>query len=353
MRKSMKLGMLKYSLVIGFLVLGNALLGASEERDKKISKSFTVTSETTLVIENSFGEIQMDTWDKDEFKVDIEIRVEGKNSDRAEKLLNAIEIDISETSGEVSIRTDIEQKLNTKGDESFEINYTVMAPAKNRIEIENQFGDTYIGERIGDAEIEIKFGNLKTEDFQGLLDLTLSFGKASIGNTTKSDIEIKYGDLRMGNGFSMDIEQQFSNLEIGDFQKIVMESKYGGVELGTIGTLDAEVQFSKFQVEQINQQLEMEGSYVSNFEVRKLSKDFESFRFYGKFSSLELNVEEGTSANIQADMSFCKLKDYSEQIDFYYQSKDDTRKEYKGRLGAGDDQKKIVIKSSYGDVRIE
>ncbi len=352
MSKSRRIQMLRFSWILLLIILSKSILAASDEKERRISKIYDVSKETVLRIENSFGEIQLITWDNQQFKIDIEIKVEGKNSDRAEKLLNAIEIDISENSGLISFRTDIEDKLNTKGDESFEINYRVMVPAENEIDIENQFGDTYIGKRLGDAEIRVKFGNLKTEDFEGFLDLDLSFGNGRIGNTIKSEVIVKYGELDMGNGQSIEIEQQFSELNMGDFETIILESKYGRADLGRVGSLDAEVQFSGFQVERINRRLDLEGSYISDFQLKSLSKDFESVRFYGKFSEMEIQLEVGLKAVIEADMSFCKLKDYADQIDFYYESKEDTRKEYKGKIGGGDDKKRITIKSSYGDVKI-
>ena len=49
------------------------------EKKKNISKSYNVGGSDKLSIDNSFGDVVINTWDKKEFKVDVEIYAKGKN----------------------------------------------------------------------------------------------------------------------------------------------------------------------------------------------------------------------------------------------------------------------------------
>jgi hypothetical protein len=285
--------------------------------------------------------------------VDVEVLVEGRNDSKAQQLLDKIDIRIIETSGLISFETKLRDNTNTNKDESFEINYSISLPAENAIIVENQFGDTFIGSRKGDSDLLIKFGNLKASDFKGKLKLNLQFGNGVIAETVDADVLIKYGELEMGNGKIMDMEQQFSEVNIGDFERLDLESKYGSFSMNTVGEITADVQFSEFEIEKINISGYMESNYASDFEVGILSKDASFFKFYGKFSQLSLGLDPSMKADLEADMSFCNLKDYSDLLNFYYESKEDTKKEYKAKIGGGDSNRKIVIKSSYGDAKIK
>jgi len=348
----MKRILLKYNLLILMLLVVQLLIaGDLEEKKKTINKSFKISSSTELKVSNEFGEVEINSWEKQELKVDIEIIVNGRNESRAYDLLDRIEIDIRESSGEVSFETEFDGGMNTRGDESFKVNYKISLPASNQITVKNKFGDTYIDHRSGKSFIDVSYGSLKTEDFEGYLELELSFGKGYLGRTKKSEIEVKYSDLEMDNADEMEMEQQFSDVSLENVNTLKLESKYGKMEIGEAGKVDCDVQFSGFDIERINESLYMEANYVSDFELQSLNKDFSFVKFYGKFSTFELNIEDGTKADLEAEFSFARMNS-SLDMDVYYKVKEDNRSEYKARIGGGDPNKKIVVKSSYGDFRI-
>lgn len=344
---------MKYNVALMLLVLSVlALAGVNEEKRKSINKNFKVSERTVLEVSNQFGKIQMDTWSKPEIKVDVEIIVNGRNESRAQSLLDKIEIRIKESSSLISLETDFDGNMNTKNEESFEVNYMISLPSENDILVENKFGDIYIGERKGKSEVELSYGNLKTEDFLGPLDLELSFGTGTLGDLIDAEIEVKYGELELNNARSLELEQGFSEVDINQVENLELESKYGDMEIESVDDLRCDVQFSGFSIGRVNKSLYMEANYVSDFEVDELSKDFEYFKFYGKFSSIELNLENGIKADLEVELSFARMNNSYDDMDIYYQDKEDTRSEYKARIGGGSSDKKIIVQSSYGDLRI-
>lgn len=322
------------------------------EKREVIEKSFPVTASTGLDITNQFGEVHVDTWDRNELKVRIEIIVNGKTDDRAQKMLDKIDIDIEE-GGEISFVTRISGNTNTKDGESFEINYKVSYPSGNQLSIDNRFGDTYVGSRSGSTDLEISYGNLKTEDFTGFLNLELSFGKGSVGSTKESEIDVRYSGLEITSGVVMEMEQQFSDVKISQVNKLDLESKYGDVKIGEVDEINADAEFSGFSIEKLNDKLFMEASYVSKFSIDELNKAFTAVKIYGKFSTYTIRLQEGMKADLEAEFSFANMTVSNSEIDVYYKVKDDNRSEYKARIGGGDPNRKISVKSSYGDLRLK
>ncbi|WP_421869918.1 hypothetical protein [Marinoscillum sp.] len=344
---------LKFNLLfVFFLGIQVVLAGTLEEKRQVINKSYPVNSSTVLKVSNQFGEVHVESWDKSELKVKIEILVNGKTDDRAQKLLDKISVDISEGST-ITFETELNGNMNTKSDESFEINYWINFPATNAIDIENRFGDTYIADWKAKAELEIGYGNLKTQNFSGFLDLELSFGKGSLGALAEAEVDVKYSELDIESADVLEMEQQFSQVRLNKVRDLELESKYGDVKLGEVDVVESDAQFSGFSIEKLNKSLYLEASYISDFQIDELSKEFSKVEIYGKFSSYTIRLQDGTNADLEGEFSFANMSASSNQVDVYYKVKDDNRNEYKAKIGKGSPDKRIIVKSSYGDLRVK
>lgn len=338
-----------FGLILGVLI---AVAEPTEEKRREINKSFKVSAATTFTIKNQFGSVHINSWEKNEIDVKVEIIAKGRNAERAQAILDKVVVAINESGSAISFITDLNSNMNTRDDESFEVNYTVSAPARNNISIENRFGDTYLGRRDGETELDLSYGNLKAGDFTGHLELELSFGKGDVGKTGSSTVTTKYSELQVLTARKMELEQKFSDVEIEEVADLNLESRYGSVEIGRAGKIDADAQFSGFSIEELTGSLYLEASYVSGFEIGMLRSSFSKVEIYGKFSGYDIELEDGLKADIEAEFSFADLQHSAEDINFYYRVKEDNRSEYKGRIGGGDPDKEIIVKSSYGDLRM-
>ena len=97
----------------------------------------------------------------------------------------------------------------------------------------------------------------------------------------------------------------------------------------------------------------LEASYISDFEIEDLSKDFTKIEIYGKFSNYTLRLQDGTNAELEGEFSFSNMSVSNDQVDIYYKVKDANKSEYKAHIGKGDSNKRIIVKSSYGDLKVK
>ncbi|MEQ9403412.1 MAG: hypothetical protein RIM99_07505 [Cyclobacteriaceae bacterium] len=344
---------MKYNLTLAFLLL--ALTGWSKDQNEKrkvIDKSYKVTASTSLRISNSFGKIEINTWEKNEFAIKVEMIGRGRDDERAQKILDEIDVDISEGSTQISFQTSIE-KMKNRNNEGFEVNYTISMPATNPLEIKNSFGDVYMEDRSGDLEINVAYGSMKVGDVKGKTDLKLSFGSGSINGVKEANMNVKYSKFDIESADKLDLVQGFSDIEIGEVKDLELESKYGSVEIEKAHTIDGDVHFSGLEIDELTGKLELESSYIGDFKIRRLAKSFTLVDIEGKFGSYEIGVEPGLNANIEAEFSFADLKVYDVNATFHYRVKESNKSIYKGIIGAGDDSKMIRIDSDYGNLRLK
>lgn len=345
----MKINILKYSLVLGLMSL-LLIPSIAQELSKKVDKTYQVKSETTFTVENQFGKVHVNTWAKPEISVSVEVKVEGRTEARAQRLLDAIAIVMLESGNDIHVRTKMASQMNTNSGETFRINYTVYMPATNVLSVSNQFGDIYVDKRTGQTKVKCEHGNLKLED-QTFLDLEMAFSKGTTADMSKGLLELAHSGLIIGDADQLDLEQRFSDVEVGAVQRMRLDSKYGSMLIGHAHELIADVQYSRFQLHKLTGLLEMSAEYVGDLNIGIIQPSFSSVQIHAQYSNLNVNMAEGARANFEGEFSYGDLR--STRVEIVHRMKDGQRSEYKGSIGGGDTQKHIIIKSSYGDLRLK
>ena len=324
------------------------------EKRETINKSYKVSSETTIALANSFGKMHVETWDKNEVTVKIEIIARANNDDMAQKILNGIQIDIDDAnpSKVLSFRTDIDSKSNGRNT-SFEINYQVSVPKKNSIDIKNSFGDMYVGDLLGTVSIDEQYGGLKTGRLDGNIDMKLAFGSgfSEIDAFNKGELKVSYSKLSVEQMGQVDVNSQFSTLEVGKVIKLELVGKYGDIEIGEVDEIEADVNFSGFEIGKLNKSIELDIDYGGSNDIG-LAPSVTSVVIENSFGPVDLEIPSGLNAKVEARMSFCDLKYDDTKVTFSKIIKDHSSAEYEGKIGNGSGAT-IEITSKYGNVRID
>src|SRR6202000_3406907 len=66
--------------------------GEVKEKTKPYTKSYAINTADKIAIDNQFGKVVVNTWAKNEVKVDVEIRADGDDDAAAQKLLDKVTI---------------------------------------------------------------------------------------------------------------------------------------------------------------------------------------------------------------------------------------------------------------------
>ena len=315
MKKHIKLlSSISLFLVLVAPVLSLAANGDEEVRKKRtISKSYNVSADDKLEIENSFGNVVVNTWDKSEITVDIEIGARASTEQRAQDIMD--ELDVKEAHdgniivfktkvGEIHNGGDSKHRSDNDENRSFYIDYVIHMPAANRLQLENSFGKTTVPDYKGEVNLTSKFGSLTAGILNNVDAIDVEFGKAEITELRNGKASFK-------------------------FDKIVHVGKVSG-----------------------NVKLTSEFSHDVQFNIGDNIEDLSVFESY---SGVRVIVTKSLSAQIDVHTSFGSFHNDSEfaireerEADNDYGPHFD--KDYTGK--AGDGKAKIKIKSSFGSVRV-
>lgn len=189
-----------YSLLLLLSVTGIKVFagdGDMVEKKKTYSKSYTVSSSDKVSFNNQFGELKINTWDKNEVKVDVTITARANSDDRAQDILDQIEIKDWKSGNGVYFETKMDENRKNRGggekrNEGFSIDYVVNMPARNPLSASNSFGGLIISDYAGEADIESKFGSLTAGDLSNVKNVDVEFGKAVIESINNGKLTVKF-----------------------------------------------------------------------------------------------------------------------------------------------------------------
>jgi hypothetical protein len=295
------------------------------EKKKSYSKSYAVSGSDKIKLDNSFGEMKITTWDKNEVKVDVAITVKANTDEKAQKLLDNIRIEDGKNSSGVYFKTEMnnnrgnwnrdddddddddKNKRKEKGkhynNTSMEINYTVYMPANSPLDATNSFGPMIVPDLTGATEISSKFGSLTCGTLSNNKELTVEFGKANIKHISGGEVNIKFSDA--------------------DISKLS-------------GDVEAKFEFSK-------------GATIS------LDNSLKSLDIKNSYSTVELELSKDFSGDFDIKTSFGSFKNSTSHNISEEKNDDDDHgpkfdHRYFGKSGSG--AAKIKIKSSFGTTKI-
>ncbi|CAG5009755.1 hypothetical protein DYBT9275_04563 [Dyadobacter sp. CECT 9275] len=316
------------------------------EKRRNIIKEFDVKEKEVLALDNQFGLVKVNLWNKKEIKVEILIMANASSDSRASDYLNTVEIEETREKNKISLVTVINKgqfgssfwNNNQKGDKDYlQINYTVYMPRENPLTVRNRFGDTDIPVFYAPLTIETKHGNFIANTLE----------------STENTIDVKYGSAKIGKIANCKMDFQYSNLKLDQVRKLMLNNKSGELNIGDVTSLDADIDYSGAKIGTIRGPGKIRLNYSGNFKIEEMTNSVENLDIQASYSSIILPAE---SNRFNVTVSYGNFSYPAANVNFSMQpSKEDKAnkvRQYQGTVGSGSG-KKITIVSRYGDVRLK
>lgn len=102
----------------GLLLLPILLLSVTltaQEVTKEFHEEYNAGSNSTLQLSNKYGDVVIDSWDQDKVVIDVKVTVEMPNRERAQELIQYINVDFAQNGDVISAKTVIDDRFNFKG----------------------------------------------------------------------------------------------------------------------------------------------------------------------------------------------------------------------------------------------
>jgi hypothetical protein len=334
---------------------------SAQEIKKDFHQEFKAGTATTLEINNRYGDVVVQGWNKDQIVVDVKVTVEMSDKSRAAKLLGYINIKFSQEGDHISAKTVIDDNFNFSGwggSRRFSIDYSVKMPTGANLDLTNKYGNTDIDELHGLVTMDVKYGDVSADKLtrgneKPLNKLSLAYGKGSIDEAGWLDIYARYSpSISVDKSQALLLDSKYSKVKIGETSSLVGESKYDNVSVEEIKNIVLQSGYTSTKIGTVTKKINFQGSYGS-FDVNIVPAGFESIDVKTSYMGVKLGIEESASYILDAHSSYGSIKFNEDNFRHEKHIVENNSTTLSGTVGKEKEPKATVkVSASYGQIKL-
>jgi hypothetical protein len=325
---------------------------------KEVKKDFSVNANTRLELFNKFGNVDIVNRDDAAISINVQIKVNSRDKERAEDLLRMIEIDISQDGNVIKAVTEIAEDFKNfnSGHNDLQINYTVSMPRTVPVYLSNKYGNVFIDELFATSTIDVKYGKLTANKIlhdskQPLTKILLAYSNGSIQETKWIEADIKYSKLNITESKALAIISKYSKVYITNGSSVVSESKYDTYEMDKLSNFVTNAAYGHFNIKSLSGKLQLETKY-SDVIVDYISSGFEGIKVNNSYGTYKLGIDPSASYKINGYSKYCSII-YPENNARVSRINENNEMKVNGIVGSNQTPKaEVSVTSHYGNIRL-
>lgn len=321
-------------------------------KTKSFTRSFNLDKNDKLNLANQRGSITIKTWDKNEVKVDAEIRAYAKTDNDAQKMLDEVSINATKNGDLVTYKTELESRDNNWGSsikngktiwrKEVKIDYIVYMPANIALTASTQYGNILVNDFYGPTSFKIQYGNLTAGNLTNTNNyISIQYGKGDIKDMGGATIKLQYGNgINIGTvSNNLDVNAQYTAVNIRAVKGMsTIKHQYGsGTTIGVVyGNVDANAQYCDVKIGSLN------GNLICKTQYGKVIVDEinagTDVDIYAPYSKVNLGFAKNYNGNFDVKASYGDFK-YGANISMKRNGDEEkgynTTKYHSGQIGKG------------------
>ena len=267
------------------------------EIKRTVSRQFQISQGAKLEIDNKYGNIVLNLWNRDEIDFSIEITGKGNNEESAQEMADRVSIDFNQSGNSVSAQTVFapmrSRSCNNCGTS---VHYTVNIPANLYLDLTNKYGNIYLEEATMPFRTDQKYGNLKVGSL--LSDdnrINLKYGDIALHETKKLILNAAYSKLTIRKAAVLELTTAYSSLKSDEIGTWRLSSKYDNFTVGKVGSLSCSSAYSNFQLGYLETACSITEIRYGKVRIEKIAPDFSSIDISAAYTTVRLGIDEQSS----------------------------------------------------------
>lgn len=354
-------------LIMVFTILLNSTSSFGQVTEsRQLTKGFKINASSIVDIGNKYGDINIETWEKDSVRVEIFVQVSEKSSEKLRKKMDEISFELTQSGHYVVINTLIGDTKNILFSEfnklkenigisesRVEINMKIMIPDNLELRISNKFGNFYIDNYKGDITLDMSNGKFKANDLFGYVNLKINFGDATINSIDSGTLEVYYGKLNLSSAKKIKITSKTSDITITEVQQLLANSSRDTYRIRMIDDFETQSSWTDFSITEFKNKSDVRMNY-GDLSIENVKSGFENIFIDARSSKISLCFDKKTDINFDITTDKDLSLPMNSKIDKKEQLDPNAKLvRYFGRTGDTKiEEPKLILKTSSGQITI-
>lgn len=355
---------LLYKLLFVFVLIpalgsadtANAIKG-KHTREKTIKKEYNVDANATLKVNNSYGNINISTYEGSTITFEVYIKTNGNDLDKVEEKLKDIDVVFSASNTMVSAKTTFSKNKSKSwwnwsknNNVNMEINYMIKMPISNNVDLSNDYGSIDLDKIEGSAKLNCDYGKITTKELMASNnDISFDYTNNCYFEYIKGGkINADYSSYTIGKSNQLDINADYTKSEIEIAEDINYNCDYGSLKINNANNVMGNGDYLTLRLGNIYKNVSIKADYGS-IKIEKMVATANNIEIESDYNGITIGYDAGYHFNFDLDLEYASLRN-SDGFEFTNKRVKSSDKYYEGYYGNSNSGNMIRIKSEYGSV---
>ncbi|TYB79854.1 hypothetical protein [Bizionia myxarmorum] len=333
---------------------------AKHTEEKTIKKSFNVSKNATLKINNSYGNLDIITWKENRIEIVIKITVNGSSEDKVREKIDNISVDFDSNSSYVSAETIFNKNKSrswwswgSSSSINMKINYIVKMPMTNSVDLNNDYGTINLDKLEGNAKINCDYGKITTKELMGSNNvIAFDYCKNSYFEyINNGSINADYSEFVVSKAKNINLVADYTNSKFETIENLKYNCDYGSLTIDRANNVNGTSDYLTIVLGDIYKNVSIDADYGS-IKIKSIKETAKSISIDSDYVGITIGFDYRYHFNFEIDLEYASLRTH-EGFEFNKKREESTSKYYQGYYGSSSTNNLIKINSDYGSVSIE
>jgi hypothetical protein len=328
-------------------------------KEKTIKKEFTVNKDALLKVDNSYGNIDIVTYTGNTISIEVHIKTNSNNEEKAQKKLDDIIIEFNGSSSMVEAKTKFGKNSSNwwnwgnNNNVNMEINYIIKLPITNSVDLNNDYGSINLDKLEGKATINCDYGKITTKELLAdNNDINFDYTNNSYFEYIKSGkINADYSGYTVGKTKSLHITADYTKSVVEVAEDVNYNCDYGSVHIEKANNITGNGDYLTTRLGDIYKNVNIKADYGS-IEIKQMTANAGNLNIESDYTGITIGYNSAYNFNFEIDLEYASLRD-KDGLEISKQIIESSDKYYSGYHGKASSGNLIKINSDYGSVSLK
>ena len=347
------------------LIIGVYKSGAAEKGSialtKKIHKEIQVSKDALIEIDNSYGDLNITSWDQDKVVIDVLITVKGKNSKKTQKKLNNIDVSLLLSPEKVMAETKVDMGWSfgwfyigygSFPSKKYRVDYNIKLPKTCSVDLTNDYGTIRLNSLEGKANISCDYGQLIIGELMAdnnILDFDYT-SNSSVEYIKGGTINADYSGFTIEKAEYIDLNADYSSSNIVEVTDLYYNCDYGNITIDNVTNLVGEGRYISHGIGNVLGSLEIDADYGS-IKIDRIKSSAKNVCIEADYTDIIIGYENDYSFNFNINLQYGSLN-ADDELTIRKTDVQNSSKKYLGFHGTENSSNTVNINADYGEVKL-
>ncbi|WP_299549557.1 hypothetical protein [Seonamhaeicola sp.] len=328
-------------------------------KKKTINKEYSVNKNATLKVDNSYGNIDVVTWNEDRIVFEITITTSGNDEEKVQEKLDGISVEFNASPSLVSAETKFGKKgsgswwnWGKKSKISINVHYIVKIPITNNVNLNNDYGSINLDKLEGVANINCDYGKITTKELMADNNsFNFDYTKNCHFEYIKSGkINADYSGFTVSKTNNLNINADYTNCKIEIAENINYNCDYGNLSVDNVNNIKGNGDYVTTVIGDVYKSVSLRGDY-GTIKIGQLNENTNSVTVTGDYMGIKIGYAPNYNFSFNINLDYAAFS--SSGLEFTKKNSQSHSKQYEGYHGSASTGNFVKISSDYGGVSLK